>query len=133
MSIIYSLSKWRFVLMLIRWPYIVYHVLCNFRQQGSPKHCREVGGLIHGYEISSLFDWKLARWFSCALALAYRPSVPKKNKNCCGQFCVPNKCVLYVCMVLSMCGKACSGLKLVPTSYLPITTCHRVQAINLTP
>jgi hypothetical protein len=43
----------------------------------------EVGNSIPGCEISSLLDGKLARWStaSCALALACRPSVSKKEKE----------------------------------------------------
>jgi hypothetical protein len=47
-----------------------------------PNLKEEVGGLIPGFEISSLLDKTLARWStaSCALALASRPSVSKKKK-----------------------------------------------------
>jgi hypothetical protein len=43
----------------------------------------EGGGSIPGYEISSLLDGQLVRWSiaSCALVLAYRPSVSKKKER----------------------------------------------------
>ena len=56
--------------------------------EGYPNLKEEVGGLNPDYEISSLLDIKLARWWtaSCALALACRPSVAKrkekKRKSC---------------------------------------------------
>jgi hypothetical protein len=89
--------EWRLVLMLIKWPYIVYHMLCNSRQQGSPKHCCEVGGSIPGCEISSLNDWKLARWStsSCGFGFGLLAFCPKRIKIkllwpilCCEWMCV---------------------------------------------
>ena len=51
--------------------------------EGYPNLKEEVGGSNPDYEISSLLDGKLARWWtaSCALALAYRPFVSKKKKK----------------------------------------------------
>ena len=48
-----------------------------------PNLKEEVGGSIPSYEISSLHEGKLARWstVSYALALAYRPTVSKKEMN----------------------------------------------------
>ena len=48
-----------------------------------PNLKEEVGGSNSGQKISSLLDGKLAKWssVSCALALAYWPSVSKKEKK----------------------------------------------------
>ena len=50
--------------------------------EGYPNVKEEVGGSYPSCEISSLLDGKLAKWWtaSCALALAYQPSVSKKIK-----------------------------------------------------
>jgi hypothetical protein len=48
-----------------------------------PNLKEEIGGSIHGCEISSLLDKLLPMWsnVSCALALACRPSVSKKKRK----------------------------------------------------
>ena len=63
------------------WPKMTLHYWMMVERY--PNLNDEVRGSIPSYEISSLLDEKLARWsiVSCALALACRPSVSKKEKK----------------------------------------------------